>query len=189
MDKMGLRKECSVSLRIPKWNKRFQVAVESLDLSADITELARLICDKPAIFRATELATRMTPALGDFAAVYVIGPEEGDCVKIGYASDPRKRLSSLQIGNWHELHIHALLWVDQGPAYLEKIALSAAKEMGWHIRGEWMEANPTDAAELILKAARYDGFRCYDSEAWIDNWPHRLDAFANAKGLSKRLIA
>lgn len=78
-----------------------------------------------------------------FTSIYVIGPVGGP-FKIGYAGDPRARLSNLQVGQAVDLIIH----------YEEKTETSRAKvieklihrQLGHkRIRGEWFNVTLDEA--------------------------------------------
>lgn len=89
-------------------------------------------------------------------SIYVIGPVQGP-YKIGYAADPRSRLSNLQVGQAVELLIH----------YEEKVEASRAKvieklihrQLGHkRIRGEWFDIPLADAiAEVKYAVIRWEG--------------------------------
>lgn len=159
------------------------VEVDALEL-ADIPATAKLCMDGAANFRAMELAGKIADdrAKGMPSAVYVVAPADMPVCKIGIASDPTSRLISLQGGNWNPLAVMSLLWLDVGAYEIEQLALRAAREMDLHIRGEWIAADPVQACELVLKAARHSSRPAYDSATWLSNWSIRLNAVAEAMG-------
>lgn len=190
MEELPLHKTVNIQLRQGKFGPSFVAPVEALNLKSDLKDLSALILDEAANFRAMELASKLAASSGTpFGAVYLIAAEDMGIVKVGVATDPRFRLCTLQIGNWHQLFVKGLLWVDSGAGGIERLVHRAAKEMDISIRGEWIEASVEQAAELVLKAARYDKARCYDSAAWIKNWSSRVDALAESKGIRKRVAA
>lgn len=81
--------------------------------------------------------------------VYIIGPISGKPVKVGYATDARKRLAALQVGNPSELHILHLVELlnDSEAEQLESILHHALSDH--HIRGEWFDVSIDDATEAI----------------------------------------
>ena len=94
-------------------------------------------------------------------AVYVIAEEGADVCKIGFTTDPKKRISSLQVGHSRQLRLAGAWQVEQAEA-LEKavhVELSAHR-----LVGEWFSVSPFDAAfavgaasaRLGLVAARVD---------------------------------
>lgn len=88
------------------------------------------------------------------AAVYVVGPWDGSCVKIGKANSPANRLAQLQTGNPDPIFLHRVFWLSD----MEKataVEQRAHVFVGNHYRrlvGEWFECFPTKAHELVLKA-------------------------------------
>lgn len=190
MEELGLHKTVNIQLRQGRYGDPFLAPVETLNLKSDLKELSALILDEAANFRAMELASKLCATPGTpFGAVYLVAAEDLGIVKVGIAADPRNRLCTLQIGNWNKLFVKGLLWVDKGAGGIERLVHQAAREMGISIRGEWIEASVEQAAELVLKAARYDRARCYDSAVWMKNWANRVDALAGAKGIKKRIAA
>lgn len=159
------------------------VEVDALSLE-DIPATAKRCMDGAANFRAMELAGKIADdrAKGMPSAVYVIAPTDMPVCKIGIASDPTSRLISLQGGNWNQLGVHSLLWSDVGAYEIEQLALRAAKEMDLHVRGEWIAAEPAEACELVLKAARHSRRPVFDSATWMNNWAIRMNAVAEARG-------
>jgi hypothetical protein len=80
-------------------------------------------------------------------SIYIIGPKEGP-FKIGYAGDPRSRLSNLQVGQAVELFLH----------YEEETETSRAKvieklihrQLGHkRIRGEWFDVKLDEAVAEV----------------------------------------
>lgn len=179
-----------IRLKRGRFGDPFYASVSALNLSGNLSPAVKLVTDDAANFRAMELAGKLKDSPGSpFSAVYLIAPDDMDVVKIGHATDPKMRLSLLQVGNWHQLSVKGLLWVDSGPGLIEGLAHQAAIEMGIRIRGEWFEASIEEAAELVLKAARYGKKTCYDSDIWVKNWSSRVDALAEASGIKNRLVA
>lgn len=168
-----------------------QAEVDALDLSGDLAPIVATCMDEPANFRAMELARRLFDGRTRYApmAVYVIAPDEIDVAKVGFASNPVIRLTSLQIGNWNRLTVRALLWVDAQAAVIEKLVHQAAKEMEIYLRGEWLAASPFDATELVLKAARHAKLPCYDSVTWMNNLGARSQALAEHRHYARRIAA
>jgi hypothetical protein len=89
-------------------------------------------------------------------SVYVIGPREGP-LKIGYAADPRSRLSNLQVGQAVELMIH---YEEETEASRAKVIEKLIHRQLGHkrIRGEWFDVSVDDAiAEVKYAFIRWDG--------------------------------
>lgn len=191
MDDCALHKSVTITVWGTRHSNKAQADVMALDLKADIEAQKALILDKSENFRAAELADRIkSPNQAAFTAFYLVSPDEDfGVVKIGIADNPKVRLCGLQVGNWHKLEIRALLWFNSAAADVERTALRAAKEMGIRLRGEWLACSIDEAALLMLKAARYEGYPCYDSKVWIENWASRLDAVAEMRGIKSRIAA
>lgn len=189
MEDCGLHKQLTIRLKRGGHGKPFPAQVKALDLSGDLARASKLLLNDSANFRAMELAARLAVKGSLVSALYMIGPDDHEVVKIGYAANPRLRLCELQIGNWHQLSVRGLLWFDGGAGKVEQLVHRAAAEMDIALRGEWIEASISEAAELVLKAARYVNARCYDSDIWLKNWSSRVDALAEVNGAGKRLAA
>lgn len=188
MEEMGLHRTVRMTLKRGRHGPSYQTQVKALNLRGDLNPAIDAITSVADNQRAMELATRL--GMGGYgSAIYVIGPKDCSAVKIGQAADPKLRLCQLQVGNWHDLYVHALLWVDRAPGAIEGYAHKAAKEMNWSIRGEWISASKREAAELVLKAARYSKLASYDSAIWLDNWSDRVEALAVQNGSASRIAA
>lgn len=82
--------------------------------------------------------------------VYIIQAGDDGPVKIGSAQAPSFRRGELQVGNWQELHLRAVIPAMQS-GYIESMAqvLAGAR----HIRGEWFDLEPIEAVKFVLTAA------------------------------------
>lgn len=79
--------------------------------------------------------------------VYMVQGERHTPVKVGYAVNPRKRLTQLQTGSYAELHILDLI---PGPPSLER---KLHKRLAPHrLRGEWFAWEAAIPAWLALRA-------------------------------------
>jgi hypothetical protein len=181
--------ERTTFVRVARFAAPAKVKVEALDLSGDISAAVRSCMDVADNFKAMNLCSKFSDGRLICApqAVYVIGPADIPVSKIGVTTNPTSRLTTLQIGNWHDLVVHALIWVDRLAEHIEDLALRAAKEMELGVRGEWISAYPAEACELIVKAARFNGDPAYDSTAWMRNWGARVEAVAEHKQKLQRL--
>ena len=77
----------------------------------------------------------------DMTAIYVIGGNDSNVVKIGYAKDPFERFHALQCGNCKKIYIKHILWTQQtlmAPRF-EKEVHNIMKKGGRHLRGEWFD--------------------------------------------------
>lgn len=188
MEELGLHRAISITLKRGRHGPSYSTKVQALDLRGSLDKAVCALTSIEDNQRAMELASRL--GMGGYgSSVYIIGPKDGSVVKIGQAADPKLRLSTLQVGNWHDLFVHGLLWVDRGPGAIECYAHKAAKEMNWSVRGEWFNASIEEAAELVLKAARYAKIPCYDSAIWLKNWSDKLEALAVQNGAASRIAA
>lgn len=188
MEELNLHRTINMTLKRGRHGPSYSTKVQALDLRGKLDRAVEAITSIPDNHRAMELASRL--GMGGYgSAIYIIGPEDCSAVKIGQAADPKLRLSQLQVGNWNDLYVHGLLWVDRAPGAVEMYAHQAAKEMNWSIRGEWVKASIEEAAELVLKAARFAKLACYDSAIWMENWSDRLEALAIQNGAASRIAA
>ena len=86
--------------------------------------------------------------------VYVIKPDDFDVVKIGSAMCVGTRLATLQIGSWVNLSAYAAAGVyHKRPIIVEREAHLIAERKFKRLRGEWFQAKPQEAVEVILEAA------------------------------------
>lgn len=157
----------------------YQAEQQIFDWASDPRDLARLIADpdglRPALAMA-ENVFRSNPHADD-CGVYVIGVSGLPVSKIGISVSPLKRVRQLQVNHWADLTIHAVLWTKAEFAnQVEKLALQAASEMGVRLRGEWVNMEPSEAAELVCKAGRYCDANAVDGQQWVKNISGRVEA-------------
>lgn len=94
----------------------------------------------------------INPELQGF--VYIISPQGYDVVKIGHATHVSPRLQSLQVGCWATLVAEAAVGVyNELPEKLELAAHIHAEKKFKRLNGEWFEAKPQEALEVVLEAA------------------------------------
>ena len=94
----------------------------------------------------------INPELQGF--VYVISPQDHDVVKIGHATHVGPRLRELQVGCWSTLVAEAAVGVyNEMPVKLELHAHSLAEQKFKRLNGEWFDAKPHAALEVVLEAA------------------------------------
>jgi len=84
--------------------------------------------------------------------VYLIKRRHGE-IKIGIASDVKKRLSSLATGSLDELAILYSMRVGQAARHIED-GFKALMRF-YHVRGEWYECDDDTIAMLALRAAAH----------------------------------
>jgi hypothetical protein len=110
-----------------------------------------LVWEREPAGRLTQAGFSLGGGLMRTRVVYIIG--FADCpVKIGIATDPYRRLSSLQVGNHQELFVHHLVHIDKEFApYVEHHAHKALKAK--RIRGEWFNVSAAEALEVVERIA------------------------------------
>jgi hypothetical protein len=149
------------------------VLAEHFDLAkARPEEIAALCMDEAPIKAALGVSALAHNATADSkprdVAVYVIGPDNGEVAKVGFAKRPENRLNGLQTGSWLPLSIHALFWCVDGEAKaLEYEAHDAAKGAGIKRRGEWFTASPELMSLVIATVAHAKGYKVADSAMWL----------------------
>lgn len=88
-------------------------------------------------------------------AVYAIGPKSGTPLKIGFSRRLTTRLIGLQTSSPEELRFHLVCWVatKAEATKLESRCHKILTETGRHIRGEWFNLTPLEAAKVIDHAS------------------------------------
>lgn len=87
------------------------------------------------------------------AYVYVIGPVDGP-QKIGFADDPKDRLSLFQTGNHARLSVnYSLPLARVDVRRVEQCAHFLLQER--RVRGEWFDVSPEEASDAISKAVKF----------------------------------
>jgi hypothetical protein len=89
-------------------------------------------------------------------AVYVVGPLNPPCIKVGMATDPIARLAQLQTGNPEKLYLHRVFWTLKPDAArnLEAVAHSFLGKKSKRLVGEWFECSASVAHDTIINACR-----------------------------------
>jgi hypothetical protein len=171
--------ERSFSLR--NFPKQVVVETQRIDLKDDLS-LAVEACRDERVLRKTmnlcSLAMSVFDTNFDYA-VYSIEAVGHGHAKVGITKSPLGRLRTMQVANFAPLRFDALVWFDSEDEALaiERLVVEAAKEMGIHARGEWLQTSGLEVAQLILKAARYSGHPARDGEAQFTHLGDRLLAF------------
>lgn len=87
-----------------------------------------------------------------FEAVYAIGCPEIEPVKIGRTRNLWKRLQQMQTGCPYDLRVIAAYFGSyDNTLVLEWEAHALLTEMGFHVRGEWFDIEPSDAEAFLEK--------------------------------------
>jgi len=113
----------------------------------------------------------MVPTIGgvpvEFAGVYAVGPvDRMTPIKIGYAADPRHRLSGLQISHWKELQIFHCAWVVD-LMLARRIEIACHKildKAGKRLRGEWFSIDQDWAWKVMTFAGKEQGVPIYTTK-------------------------
>jgi len=90
--------------------------------------------------------------------LYVIGPDKGFPVKIGYAKNLAHRLKGIQSSHWETLTVHERFYTNnKGEAIkLEKLAHKRLADR--KIRGEWFSLFADDAIKEIEELRKYQKY-------------------------------
>lgn len=82
--------------------------------------------------------------------IYLIGSPEVGVIRIGIASNIIEKLTSLQVGFPYQLHLYYASYTEREMAKrLEKECRDRFKEFGFHLTGEWFDANSDDATQHV----------------------------------------
>ena len=84
--------------------------------------------------------------------VYVMKVEDGP-VKVGIATNPRRRLGTIQSAIWKPITIYALIKCRTPDAHIIE-ALAQNRLRPRHLRGEWFDCEAEKAREEVLAAAK-----------------------------------
>jgi len=108
-------------------------------------------------------------------AIEAVG--EGFC-KVGISAIPLRRRAHLQNAHYAELKIGGLVWTEKCPdaEKIERLVLRAAREMGIHVRGEWLATDASEVLELAIKAARHADVLISDSAMAMNNLTARVNS-------------
>lgn len=85
-----------------------------------------------------------------FTSIYIIGPKDGP-FKIGYAADPKARLSNLQVGQAVDLILH---YHEETESEIAKVIEKIIHRTIGHkrIRGEWFNVSLEEAIGEVRHA-------------------------------------
>lgn len=171
---------------------KIEVEQEALDLTGDLAPASKLCRDGAANERAMEM-------LNSFSRVH-LGEDHGVCyaieaigfghTKVGLTTCPKTRLVHLQQPTFADLRVSGLVWFDDVKQAMvaETHVLRAADEMGIRSRGEWLTTDGAEVVELLLKAARYAGLKCYDSATALRNIGSRVKKLSESKRTYKGMM-
>lgn len=106
----------------------------------------------------------------DFGACYVIGLKGLDKCKIGFSTNPAKRLMQFRVGLWEEPVFHAIFWSFADAAMLVEFeALALAKRKKSRLKGEWVDLSPVAATDVVVEAI-WKRIAVSDSENFYHEW-------------------
>lgn len=107
-------------------------------------------------------------------SVYLIGPESGP-LKIGSATDAKRRLGSIQTGHPERLIVHAS-WEHEAAYEVE--AMAHEMLTGQRLHGEWFGVSVADAAAAVERAVRLISGEAEDTEPIeVESFTHELPLF------------
>lgn len=108
---------------------------------------------------------RVAGKYDEMAALYFIGSQEMEFVKIGWSTSPIDRLATMQTGCPYTMRLYMALFSRKDIIIaLEWETHRALTEMGYHYRGEWFEANADDAVAVARKCADMYGLVVSDAK-------------------------
>lgn len=94
--------------------------------------------------------------------VYVIGPADGNPVKVGISNYCEKRLAHLQVGNWNPLFVHECGWLETSGA-ARKLEYKVHRLLeGCHLSGEWFALSADDAIQEVRRVATGAGMALHE---------------------------
>jgi hypothetical protein len=131
--------------------------------------LRAAVMDDPAIDAATLLSAQWNDEGHPFGAVYVMGVDGLDKCKIGFSTNPTKRIRQLKTGLWAAPKVYALIWSQAFIARtIEMHSLRLAKRRSLRLSGEWINLAGSDAVNVVLDAITFEAFT--DSGTFVDQW-------------------
>lgn len=87
-------------------------------------------------------------------AVYLVGSRKAGAVKVGVADNVSDRVATLQTGSPVKIEIFGAIYTLRDHAFkIERAVHDKLREFGFHLSGEWFDADPEDAYKLIAKMA------------------------------------
>lgn len=118
-------------------------------------------CDEHMVYDSLSEALFNAPLSGNgmynmepLTGVYVMGSYEVGAIKIGIARDVLDRLSTIQTGFPRPLRLFSVFYTSRKSAeQLERECHAKLTEFGFHLNGEWFDADPDDSIQLVKKCA------------------------------------
>ena len=87
-------------------------------------------------------------------AVYLVGSRKAGAVKIGVADSVMDRVAALQTASPVKIEIFGAIYTLRDHAFkIERACHDKLREFGFHLSGEWFDAEPEDAYKVIAKMA------------------------------------
>jgi hypothetical protein len=84
-----------------------------------------------------------------YYSLYFLRARLDEPIKIGITHDPASRLSALQNANWRQVSFDRLWWLPGQPIAARIEAALKLQYLPKHIRGEWYDIDPADAARFV----------------------------------------
>ena len=84
-----------------------------------------------------------------YYSLYFLRVRLDEPIKIGITHDPASRLSALQNANWRQVSFDRLWWLPGQPIAAKIEAALKLQYLPQHIRGEWYDIDPADAARFV----------------------------------------
>lgn len=84
-----------------------------------------------------------------YHSLYFLRVQLGEPIKIGITHDPASRRSGLQIANWRPVYFDRLWWLPGQPIAARIEAALKLQYLPQHIRGEWYDIDPAEAAGFV----------------------------------------
>ena len=84
-----------------------------------------------------------------YHSLYFLRVQLDDPIKIGITHDPASRRSALQNANWRRVSFDRLWWLPGQPIAARIEAALKLKYLPQHIRGEWYDIDPAEAARFV----------------------------------------
>lgn len=139
---------------------------------AHMEKVAEMCGDGGSVFKAANADREYAPewACSGEAAVYIIASTGGEACKIGHSRNPMQRLGEIQTGSPTRLFISHLFWTPYETAkWAENYALKIMEHRGRRCVGEWVDAEPSTAAEVVAFLLSHSGSGVSNSAMHIQN--------------------
>lgn len=121
-------------------------------------------------FRRYNERHRMAGKADEIAALYIIGSHEMEPIKVGMSNNPIYRLEQMQCGCPYQMFVFGALYARRDAIVaLEYETHKALTDIGFHVRGEWFEADPDDALLVAKKCADMFDIKVWEPQNFRQN--------------------